>query len=131
MGIFRLYLLCFCLAVGTSAASISTSLTFVVPHLSTGADDTPALLAALPSIQNGTYDRVLFEKGVTYHLLTPVNFGTLNNVQIALEGNISLPDSIASVQDIVASPVCAFNPFNHLPDKCHPPVIPRGMVCPQ
>lgn len=97
-------LLCFALPI--TCLATSEPRTFVVPHLSTGADDTPALLSALPSIQKGSYDRILFEKGVTYHLPTPVDFGTLNNVQIALQGNISLPDSITVVQDIVASLVC-------------------------
>jgi len=84
-------------------ATVALAGTFIVPHTSSSADDTLALLAALPAIQNGTYDRVLFEKGTTYQLLTPVNFGSLKDVEIAIEGNISLPNSMTNVQSIVGN----------------------------
>lgn len=95
----RLWLI---LAVASRVTS-TTSSTFIVPHLSNGADDAPALRAALPAVRNGTYSRILFEKGTTYQLLTPVDFGTLNGVEIALEGNVSLPNSIPDVQNVVGN----------------------------
>jgi len=84
-------------------ATAALARTFVVPHLASGSDDTPALLASLPALQNGSYGRILFEKGITYQLLSPVNFGTLNNLEIAIEGNISLPNTISDVQNIVGA----------------------------
>ncbi|KAI3595771.1 glycoside hydrolase family 28 protein [Moniliophthora roreri] len=67
--------------------------TFVVPH-TPGQDDTPALVAGLA---NRTSDvTILFEKGITYNILTPVRFPTFQNVEVRIEGNITLPDNIAT-----------------------------------
>ncbi|TFK42266.1 pectin lyase-like protein [Crucibulum laeve] len=74
--------------------------TFVVPHTA-GTDDTPALLTALPTYSSNS--TILFEKGVTYNILTPVKFPTLNNVEIRIEGNITYPTDIPTIQAIVGS----------------------------
>ncbi|KAK7051487.1 hypothetical protein VNI00_004461 [Paramarasmius palmivorus] len=74
--------------------------TFVVPH-TPGQDDTPALVAGLANYTSDS--TILFEKGKTYNILTPVTFPTLKNVEVRIEGNITLPDDIATVQAIVAS----------------------------
>jgi hypothetical protein len=74
--------------------------TFTVSH-SPGKDDTPAILAALPDfVTNST---ILFQEGVTYNIFTPIQFPTLNNVDIRIEGNLTYPTDIATVQGRPAS----------------------------
>lgn len=69
--------------------------TFTVPH-TPGKDDTPAVLAALPSYaENAT---ILFQGGITYNIFTPVKFPVLNNVEIVISGNLSYPDDIPTIQ---------------------------------
>ncbi|KAK1227901.1 hypothetical protein PQX77_009091 [Marasmius sp. AFHP31] len=75
--------------------------TFVVPHSGVaGQDDTPGLRAALANFSSDA--TILFEKGATYNILTPITFPVLNNVEIRIEGNLTLPDDIPTVQAIVA-----------------------------
>lgn len=72
--------------------------TYIVPH-SGGDDDTPALAAALSANQTLTTNAtILFRKGVTYNILTPVNFPPLNNVIIRVQGNISYAVDIEKTQ---------------------------------
>jgi len=69
--------------------------TFTVPH-SPGKDDTPAVLAAFPDFAaNAT---ILFKKGLTYNIFTPIKFPSLNNVEIRIEGNLTYPSDIPTVQ---------------------------------
>ncbi|KAK7449316.1 hypothetical protein VKT23_013459 [Stygiomarasmius scandens] len=78
--------------------------TFTVPHTSTGGDDTPGLMSVLGSNSNVTTNAtILFKRGVTYNIFTPVVFPKLVNVEVRIEGNLTLPDDISTVQDIVAS----------------------------
>ncbi|KAF8527382.1 pectin lyase fold/virulence factor [Hysterangium stoloniferum] len=84
----------------TALASITN--TFVVPHVD-GADDAPAIRAALANFRS--HSCILFEKGKTYNIWTPLDFGTLTNVEVAIEGNITLPKSIPEVQAIVNASV--------------------------
>lgn len=73
--------------------------TLVVSH--TGdADDTPALNAALASGNYSANTTILFEKGVHYNIFTPIVFPTFTNVEIRVEGNLSYPDDIPTVQGI-------------------------------
>ncbi|KAI0652589.1 pectin lyase fold/virulence factor [Trametes meyenii] len=74
--------------------------TFVVPHTD-GQDDTPGLLTALETGNYSTDATVLFAKGVSYNIFTPINFPVFNNVEVRIEGNLSYPEDIASIQDIV------------------------------
>lgn len=70
--------------------------TFVVPSAGGGADDTPALLAALPEYTaNST---ILFKKGVYYNILTPIRFPVLTNVEVRVEGNLTYPTDIPTIQ---------------------------------
>ncbi|KAJ3574363.1 hypothetical protein NP233_g1817 [Leucocoprinus birnbaumii] len=81
-----------------TAACISTTFawnTFTVAH-SPGQDDTPALVQALPDLAANT--SIVFKKGVTYNLFTPIKFPVLNNVEIVIEGNLTYPEDIATVQ---------------------------------
>ncbi|TFK66193.1 pectin lyase-like protein [Pluteus cervinus] len=74
--------------------------TFVVPH-KPGQDDTPPLLAALANYTSDS--TILFEKGVTYNILTPITFPVLNNVEVAIEGNLTYPEDIPTIQAIVGA----------------------------
>ncbi|KAI0079551.1 pectin lyase-like protein [Panus rudis PR-1116 ss-1] len=76
--------------------------TFTVPHVD-GSDDTPALASALASGNYSTNTTILFAKGTTYNILTPIKFPVLNNVEVRIEGNLTYPNDIATIQDIVGS----------------------------
>lgn len=69
--------------------------TFTVPHVD-NQDDTPALTAALPA--HSSNSTILFERGVTYNIWTPVKFPVLNNVEVRIEGNITYPIDIPTIQ---------------------------------
>ncbi|KAG7451868.1 pectin lyase-like protein [Guyanagaster necrorhizus] len=73
--------------------------TFVVPHTD-GQDDTPGLTGALANFTSNS--TILFQKGVTYNIFTPVEFPKLTNVEVAIEGNLTYPSDIPTVQAIVA-----------------------------
>ena len=76
---------------------VSAWKTFVVPH-SDGQDDTPALTAALASGNFSINSTILFAEGTKYNIFTPIKFPTLTNVEVAIEGNLSYPDSISTIQ---------------------------------
>lgn len=69
--------------------------TFVVPH-SPGQDDTPALVAALPTLVANS--SIVFQKGITYNIFTPIKFPVLNNVEVVIEGNLTYPTDIPTIQ---------------------------------
>ena len=71
--------------------------TFVVQHTD-GQDDTPALTAALASGKYSANTTILFEKGKTYNIFTPITFPALNNVEVAIEGNLTYPEDIPTIQ---------------------------------
>ncbi|CCO27515.1 hypothetical protein BN14_01495 [Rhizoctonia solani AG-1 IB] len=71
------------------------SKTFVVPHVD-GQDDSPAVAAALANYSSDSL--ILFKRGVTYNLWTPINFDSLTNSEVAFEGNATYPTSIAAIQ---------------------------------
>ncbi|KAI0829019.1 pectin lyase fold/virulence factor [Trametes gibbosa] len=71
--------------------------TFVVPHLK-GQDDTPALAAALATGKFSEDATILFAKGAEYNIFTPIKFPVFTNVEVRIEGNLSYPDDIATVQ---------------------------------
>lgn len=69
--------------------------TFTVPHTD-GADDTPGLLAVVGNYTaNST---ILFKKGVTYNIFTPITFPKLTNVEVSIQGNLTYPSDISAVQ---------------------------------
>ncbi|KXN83335.1 putative exopolygalacturonase C [Leucoagaricus sp. SymC.cos] len=91
------------LFVTTVYASISCAFawkTFTVPH-SNGKDDVPALLEALPDFV--TNSSIVFQKGITYNIFSPIKFPSLTNVEIAIEGNLTYSTNITEIQDIVSS----------------------------
>lgn len=68
---------------------------FEVPHVD-GQDDTPALTAALA---NFTADStILFKKGVKYNIFTPITFPVFTNVEVRIEGNLTYPEDIPTIQ---------------------------------
>ncbi|KAF9783457.1 pectin lyase-like protein [Thelephora terrestris] len=86
-----------------SASFAAAWTTYIVPH-SGGNDDTPALAAALSANKSLTTNAtILFKKGVTYNLLTPIKFPTFHNVIVSIQGNITYASDIATTQSIVAS----------------------------
>lgn len=78
--------------------------TFVVPHAE-GQDDTPALAAALATGNFSQNATIVFAKGTKYNIFTPIKFPVLTNVEVLIEGNLSYPDDIATVQGVLGRPV--------------------------
>jgi hypothetical protein len=81
-----------------TTACVSAALgwnTFIVPH-SPGQDDTPALVEALPNLAANS--SIVFKKGITYNIFTPIEFPVLNNVEVVIEGNLTYPTDIPTVQ---------------------------------
>ena len=71
--------------------------TFVVEHAD-GQDDTPGLMTALATGKYSANTTILFEKGKTYNIFTPITFPVLNNVEVAIEGNLTYPEDIPTIQ---------------------------------
>ncbi|KAJ3769399.1 pectin lyase-like protein [Lentinula raphanica] len=69
--------------------------TFVVPHTSSQ-DDTPALTSTLANFSSNS--TIIFQKGITYNIFTPIKFPTLTNVEILIEGNLTYPTNITAIQ---------------------------------
>ncbi|TFK84946.1 glycoside hydrolase family 28 protein [Polyporus arcularius HHB13444] len=76
--------------------------TITVSHTE-GQDDTPALAAALATGKFSTNATILFAKGTKYNIFTPLKFPTFTNVEVRIEGNLSYPSDIATVQNLVGS----------------------------
>lgn len=82
-------------------ACLATAVTtFTVPHLA-GQDDTPALLEAMKDLSSDS--TILFESGITYNIFTPIQFPELTNVEIRIEGNLTYPTDIPTIQKIVGA----------------------------
>jgi hypothetical protein len=79
--------------------------TYDVPHTN-GADDIPALVAALATGNITSNATIRFAANTTYNAWSAVQFPTLTNVELVFEGNVSHPDNITKVQAIVGSSVC-------------------------
>ena len=89
------------LQIASVLSSVSLALawtTYVVPH-SGGNDDTPALAAAFAADPKlATNATILFEKGVTYNILTPIVFPEFENVLVSVQGNLSYAADIKATQ---------------------------------
>ena len=84
----------FLLALGAVGAKAWTTIT--VPNTGGSADDTPGLVAAIANVSaNAT---ILFEKGVTYNIFTPITFPEFTNVEVSIQGNLTYPANITAVQ---------------------------------
>ncbi|KAE9391768.1 pectin lyase-like protein [Gymnopus androsaceus JB14] len=72
---------------------------FTVPHASgQGQDDTPALTAVLANFSSNS--TILFQKGITYNIFTPIKFPVLTNVEVRIEGNLTYPTNITAIQGV-------------------------------
>ncbi|KAJ3785430.1 pectin lyase fold/virulence factor [Lentinula aff. detonsa] len=91
---------CYVLLLLRNTHPVASWSTFVVPHTA-DQDDTPALTAALANFS--TNSTILFQKGTTYNIFTPIKFPTLTNVEVVIEGNLTYPTNITAIQNIVAS----------------------------
>jgi hypothetical protein len=85
-----------CLLLALSAPGYAWK-TFVVPH-NNSQDDVPALSAALGTGNYSQNTTILFEKGITYNIFSPIKFPVFNNVEIAIEGNLTYPKDIPTIQ---------------------------------
>ncbi|KAK8038979.1 polygalacturonase [Apiospora rasikravindrae] len=74
--------------------------TCIVPKNETGTDDTPNIVKT--TAECGDHSRVVFEKGTTYSLWTPLQLKSLSNVEFVFNGNVSLPDNVSYVESVVA-----------------------------
>ena len=92
-----MHLLHFALALPFVTLSAAWT-TYIVPY-SSGGDDTPALTAALSNNKDlATNATILFQKGVTYNILTPLTFPSLQNVIVSIEGNLTYAADIKKTQ---------------------------------
>ena len=81
--------------------------TFIVPHSPFRAsDDAPLLRAALATGNISSNTTILFQKGITYNIFTPVKFPVFSNVEVAIEGNITYPADITTVQGTFRHAYC-------------------------
>lgn len=71
--------------------------THIVSH-TLDADDSPSLMTALSSANLTANATILFEKGQTYNIFTPIKFPVLTNVEVRIEGNLTYPDDISVIQ---------------------------------
>ncbi|KAI0800508.1 pectin lyase fold/virulence factor [Fomes fomentarius] len=85
-----------------ACSGVAAWTTFTVPHLD-GQDDTPALTTALATGNFSKNATILFAKGTTYNIFTPIKFPPLTNVEVRIEGNLSYPEDIPTIQKIVGS----------------------------
>lgn len=88
-----------CAFILTSASLVSAWNTYVVPHTD-NQDDSPALVSALKNSSLVTNSTILFQKGITYNIWTPIKFPTLQNVEVSIQGNVTYPSDIATVQGL-------------------------------
>lgn len=73
--------------------------TFTVPRSQNpSADDAPGLITALATGNLSSNTTILFEKGQTYNIFSPIKFPVFQNVEVAVEGNITYPEDIPTVQ---------------------------------
>jgi hypothetical protein len=72
--------------------------TYVVPN-SPGNDDAPALAAAFSADPKlATNATILFKRGVTYNISTPIHFPRFKNVIVSVQGNLTYADDIKATQ---------------------------------
>ena len=56
-------------------------------------------MTLLKAMKNFSSDSaVLFQSGITYNIFTPIRFPKLTNVEIRIEGNLTYPIDIPTIQ---------------------------------
>ncbi|KAK6066923.1 exopolygalacturonase C 1 [Seiridium cupressi] len=73
--------------------------TCLIPKNTTGVDDTPTIVSTVAEC--GDRSRVIFQKGLTYNLITPLKLSALTNIELVFEGNVSLPENVTYVETVV------------------------------
>ena len=95
----------------SALSSVSLALawtTYVVPH-SEGYDDAPALIAVLAADpQLATNATIMFERGVTYNISTPIHFPRFENVIVSVQGNLTYAADVKATQGKNPIPRCDF-----------------------
>ncbi|KAI0029495.1 hypothetical protein K488DRAFT_88672 [Vararia minispora EC-137] len=76
--------------------------TFDVLHTD-NQDDMPGLVSALESGGITANATVRFAAGTLYNAWSAVKFPALTSVEIVFEGNVSFPDNITAVQQVVGA----------------------------
>lgn len=71
----------------------------IVPSSNGTTNDSPAVLKAFADC--ATDSVIVFKEGVDYNIFTPISATNLSNVEIQMNGNLHLPQSIAEVQRVV------------------------------
>jgi hypothetical protein len=108
------------LHIASALSSVSLALawtTYVVPN-SPGNDDTPALAAAFSADPKlATNATILFKRGVTYNISTPIRFPRFENVIVSVQGNLTYADDIKATQG--ANPRTARREFLTLTPGVH------------
>jgi Glycosyl hydrolases family 28 len=85
----------FCASTGLAQTITRTC---IVEHVNVNSDDSPAFESALERCSSNAI--VQFSAGVNYNIWTPIK-AKLSNVEIRVDGNLSLPKRIDEVQRIV------------------------------
>ncbi|KAG9033790.1 hypothetical protein FS837_002384 [Tulasnella sp. UAMH 9824] len=92
-------------AVGTVAAGGSSKppkkKTCKVPYAGKNKDSSPGILDTFTKCSSNAI--IEFEEPYTYHAWTPMSWLNLSNVDIQLNGNLDLPNDIATVQQKINS----------------------------
>lgn len=65
-------------------------------------DDTPGIVSTVSSCGNNS--RVILSEGVSYLMGSPLQLSNLFNVELVINGNLSIPDNVTAVEEIVANP---------------------------
>ena len=87
------------LASVLSSVSLALAWTTYVVPCSGGYDDTPALAAAfVANPKLATNATILFQRGVTYNVLTPIRFPYFENVVVSVQGNLSYAADVKATQ---------------------------------
>lgn len=79
-----------------SRRQASREKTCVVPSLNGTGDDSSAISLALTQCSSNAV--IEFSEGLNYNVYKPIKATNLSNVEIAVNGNLHLPQDIAGVQ---------------------------------
>lgn len=71
----------------------------VIPSSKSTADDSQSIAQAFARCSSNAV--VVFQEGVDYNVFQPISATNLSNVEIQMNGNLHLPQNIATVQEIV------------------------------
>jgi Glycosyl hydrolases family 28 len=99
MGLRALFLFIICCIAIFEAAAQSKGETCTVQSSNGKSDDSPSFEEALKLCSSNAV--IQFKDGISYNIWTPIK-ASLNNVEILVNGNLSLPNSMKTIQEIVS-----------------------------